>query len=487
MSVWCVAGVTGVIYTYMEYNVGTSNRFNINDWQTVGGAGRKENEAPRNKRARESTGSNDSDTFNNMSNDEKLSSIFNVVNVTHQKVNDIEQTQGLLITKVDRVGMSIENLRTRVSIVEESIKSIEYKLSKQAHHQIDQEARGMRNNLIFWGITEKGDKDCRRLMYNFLSDMLEIEPDSIYIERAHRFGQIYDREDPKRPIVVLFRDYTDTEAIMRRQYKLKGTRFRFDRQYPKEIADARKLLYDSPEAKEARQGRRSVQIRYPAKLFIQGRLVHDMFPDWLQKLRENRLPENHPVRKSTEAGRIVQSEDNNPTHAHDDDQAIHTGQQKQQTEDDSIYNKTTLDEESENVGKSSSVFDHSTPITDPKQQKDNPPGKKVINSTSIENNNKQRPESEIPKPPRSPQRMSNDKEENGRKPQERKTRQRSQSTNKNEQSKRNDSRGRPRNRDVEQTHPKTASENNKRDETPKNSKPPDEPNTNNRQNNRQKH
>ena len=61
-------------------------------------------------------------------------------------------------------------------------------------------------------------------------------------------------------------------------YKLRGSKFRADRDYPKEIVEARSKLYQCAEAKEARakQGCK-VQIKYPAKLYINDRLIRDEY------------------------------------------------------------------------------------------------------------------------------------------------------------------------------------------------------------------
>jgi hypothetical protein len=128
-------------------------------------------------------------------------------------------------------------------------------------------------------------------VFNFLEDELEIYTDNMVIERAHRLGPRFNsrNEDPKRPIIVRFRDYMDTELIMGRAYKLKGTPFGIDRDYPKEISVARKELYSCQEAKDARQLRKKVQIAYPAKLIIEGQLIRDKFPEWQKYMRQDRL------------------------------------------------------------------------------------------------------------------------------------------------------------------------------------------------------
>lgn len=50
-------------------------------------------------------------------------------------------------------------------------------------------------------------------------------------------------------------------------------------------------MYKSEDAKEARLQRKRVQIRYPARLFIDGRCVEDALPDWFQVLGNDRLKE----------------------------------------------------------------------------------------------------------------------------------------------------------------------------------------------------
>lgn len=109
---------------------------------------------------------------------------------------------------------------------------------------------------------------------------LEIDTSNMCIDRAHRIGSVKHNNrsqglhgfDPKRPIIVKFRDYIDTETVMSKAYKLRSTRFGVDRDYPREIAEARKHLYKSEEATRARFQKVKVQIRYPARIFIDGNL-----------------------------------------------------------------------------------------------------------------------------------------------------------------------------------------------------------------------
>jgi hypothetical protein len=60
---------------------------------------------------------------------------------------------------------------------------------------------------------------------------------------------------------------------MQKAYKLRESKFGVDRDYPKEIANARESLYNSLEAKQALQDKVKMYIKYPAKLFIKGVMV----------------------------------------------------------------------------------------------------------------------------------------------------------------------------------------------------------------------
>ena len=72
----------------------------------------------------------------------------------------------------------------------------------------------------------------------------DLHSNPIVIDRAHRLGksQRLPGAGARRPIIVAFRDYVDTERIIGRAYLLKNSRFGIDRNYPKEIAAARQVL-----------------------------------------------------------------------------------------------------------------------------------------------------------------------------------------------------------------------------------------------------
>lgn len=123
----------------------------------------------------------------------------------------------------------------------------------------------------------------------FLETELDIKQ-MMDIERADRLGGARnDQAGQKRPIIVRFLNNYDTEMILQSAYTLSGTPFGVDRDYPREIAEARKRLFQVTDARYAREDRFNVQIRYPARLYVKGRLVKDCSPDWFTLLKESRV------------------------------------------------------------------------------------------------------------------------------------------------------------------------------------------------------
>ena len=107
----------------------------------------------------------------------------------------------------------------------------------------------------------------------------------MYLARSHRLGP----RKIGRPIIVNFRDFCDTEAIMAKAYMLKGTPFSIDHDLPKEIIEARKHIWRELKEIRSHNHRVKYQIVYPAKLIVEGKVVRDEFPDWNEVIRSSRL------------------------------------------------------------------------------------------------------------------------------------------------------------------------------------------------------
>lgn len=234
----------------------------------------------RNKRQRVSSGgrsnsdiSKELTNFENMSTDEKMTAMFTKLTTTEVKVDSIY----------------CSNLPERLTSAETVIQSNINRIKLLEYKSIDLEARSRRRNLIFRGIDgDQQNENCFEKVRDFIYNKLCIDED-MYLERAHRLGVMnIGRRNKLRPIIVSFRDYYDTELILEQAFRLKGSPYAVSRDYPQEISNARKSLWG--QFKDARSsGNNRVQIRYPARLVVNGITVNDCFPDWDNVMKRKRV------------------------------------------------------------------------------------------------------------------------------------------------------------------------------------------------------
>ena len=164
------------------------------------------------------------------------------------------------------------------------MKEFEHRVKRMEYKCLDQEARGRRNNLLFWGIPEGRDENVRQLVYDVIHDDMEQSLEMPFImQRVHRLGrkrQAKKGEQLKpRAIIACFRDSDDVETIIEGAQQLAELGKSVSRDYPYEINEARKALW--PKYKELKKDtRKTVKMKYPARLIVNGVVVEDGFPNW---------------------------------------------------------------------------------------------------------------------------------------------------------------------------------------------------------------
>lgn len=76
---------------------------------------------------------------------------------------------------------------------------------------------------------------------------------------------------------------------MQYAYRLKGTSFGLNRDYLKEITEARKSIWPAYIRLREENGRENVKIKFPCALIVNnGKVEYDMFPDWRSVLSGSR-------------------------------------------------------------------------------------------------------------------------------------------------------------------------------------------------------
>ena len=223
------------------------------------------------------------DDFESSTMDNKLIHMFDELRFIRQEqvnsslaINSFHRQMNTVNEKLNKV-IHVTNTQTDI------MKTLAYK-------SVDMEARSRRNNLIFRGFIENAGENCAYIIRDFLQNRLEIDSRQLYIARCHRLGRLIPHKTfQNRPIIVNFRDFGDTELVMSKVRMLKGSQFSVDYDFPREIQEARGRLW--PRLKETRRDnpRSRVQIVYPAKLLLDGRVVCDALPDWNKYIGANRI------------------------------------------------------------------------------------------------------------------------------------------------------------------------------------------------------
>ena len=171
--------------------------------------------------------------YESLGSEEKLTLILTKVSLNENRFRRIE----------GKLDIAVRNQK-RLTSIEKVIRSYEDRIKLLEYKSIDIEARGRRNNLLFYGFDEQRNEDCRDKIARFVCDKFNIPVESVVIERAHRVGKFNIGKASPRPIIAAFMDYTTTENIMSQGRILKGTQHSVSRDYPLEITNARKLLWD---------------------------------------------------------------------------------------------------------------------------------------------------------------------------------------------------------------------------------------------------
>ena len=240
--------------------------------------------AAQNKRRKFSAGATDMNAFNQLPLDDKISQMM-------EKLNNLELSQRAIDSisqHVTQTTSKVEHMNTRMSTHDNFFRLLAYK-------SIDIEARSRRKNLIFHGLAESKNENCKEVLRDFLWNEMGLDLEDFYIERVHRLGSLQKamqrRSDPNspviRPLIVAFYESPSVETVMETAYMLRNSPYSVTRDYPLEIKNARKRLMPSF-IKERQNKNNKVSIEYPARLVINGKTVMDEFPDWHIVLNQDR-------------------------------------------------------------------------------------------------------------------------------------------------------------------------------------------------------
>ena len=200
---------------------------------------------------------------------EEMKRVCDALQKVERKVDSVEEQ---LRKRTEEVNM----VKTEVRVVKREISVWEKRVEKLEDMVIDQQARSRRNNLMFYGIEEKGGKeDCKKLVRELIVDKCGVSG-AVRLERVHR---VPPGERPagtrSRPIVCKFLDFNEKMDVKKNARQLPRD-IRVADDLPKEIRDAQKLLM--PELKKAREEGKDAFVAFPARLIVNKTEVKAMRP-----------------------------------------------------------------------------------------------------------------------------------------------------------------------------------------------------------------
>ena len=271
----------------LEQNGGLSDVFGTSEqWTDQLSDRRRKKRKAQNSKGSSSDNKIDIEKFKTLNTDEKLSALFTKFDNNNEHLTALESKMNQCL----QISSDIRNNKTRIDNHETRLLLSEYK-------SVDLEARSRRKNLLFSGFTEERDENCVIQISNFLRESLGIQSE-VCIDRAHRLGRF--KRDQHRQIIIAFRDFSDVQLILSKAYKLKGSKYSINRDYPQEIVNARKSLWKEYKSLKSNNPDKRVHLVYPAKILMDGRVVSDAFPLWGEVMNGQRINCKHSSVKHTQ-------------------------------------------------------------------------------------------------------------------------------------------------------------------------------------------
>ena len=198
----------------------------------------------------------------------KLDQIEKTVNTIHMKVTDLENKVNVIEPRVTEVEKSCSfisdendnrkkeldrakseivklkydctNMKTDADMLRQKNAALESKVT-------DLESRSMRDNLLFYGIPERGQhENCEELIKQVCVETLELEEaETMKFDRVHRIGM--HSTSKIRPIVAKFHYFKEREQVRQKAYEksntLKSANMGIGKQWPSEVRDTRRALF----------------------------------------------------------------------------------------------------------------------------------------------------------------------------------------------------------------------------------------------------
>lgn len=223
---------------------------------------------------------------------ERQEAVENRVATVENDIMDINTDQHAIHQKVTKLERQIDLSNRDLSLLKGFTEKHEKQLDLQERSKTQLTARGMSQNFTISGLAESKNENCSRKVYQFLSEVMEINVLQNDIKVAHRLGFFNPKAKQVRPrLMVVKVTRSLKEKILQNKAKLKGKyNFQGDQYYvniqlPEAMmAEKKALSYEVNRLKKFNdlQAKEEDKISFNIKgkqLFVENELhVQNVFP-----------------------------------------------------------------------------------------------------------------------------------------------------------------------------------------------------------------
>jgi hypothetical protein len=185
----------------------------------------------------------------------KLSNRMNVAQRSQK--DEYEAALNRQTKEIEMMGEELNMVREQNVILEGRLTRSEKLVEDMREQLLQQQARSMRDNLVFFNIPEQHDENTEAVLKKFLTDEMKVsasDMENIKFDRVHRTGQ--KAPSWNRIIVAKFNPSHGKDLVLRHAKNLdKSKKFGVNEQLPRELEERKKRLL--PKFKEAKTERKN--------------------------------------------------------------------------------------------------------------------------------------------------------------------------------------------------------------------------------------
>ena len=244
----------------------------------------------------------------------KVSDLETKVNAMEPRVNEVEKACSFISCEnddrkkeLDKAKNEIYGLKHECNSLKTGAGALREKNVALEAKVIDLETRSMRENLLFYGIPERGQNEhCEDLVKQVCEETLELNGARHYtFDRVHRIGA--HSNNKIRPIVAKFHYYKEREIVREKAYEkaedLKKINVGIGKQWPAEVRETRRVLFPIMQ-REKSQGKAVKMVK--DKLFVNN-VEYKPTPQEQHQQPMQQIPRQYPPHPPPQYGSHIQN------------------------------------------------------------------------------------------------------------------------------------------------------------------------------------